>query len=146
MCLRLQQTFGRIADARQWSKIPLIAPCDITVYKVLDTVIEKKVKEYYSTHRSTQYREGETKEVSKFSFKITSPYTRSGPWKLEINKGLHCFRKADSDAADLLLQRKGAVLIKCIIPKGTHYFKNEETWEYVSLKLQMPNKFEDISK
>lgn len=141
MCLRLQQTFGRITDARQWSEKPLIAPCDITVYKALDSVKGKKGKEYYSTHRSTQYHEGELKEVPKFSFKVTSPYARSGPWKLEINKGLHCFRKAE--AAALLLQRKDTVLIKCIIPKGTPYFKNEETWEYVALKLQMPKEFKN---
>ena len=139
MCLRLKQKFPRVIDAKRFSETPLIASRNLTVYKVLDLVEVNKEKEYYSTYRSTQYREGETKEVPKFSFKITSPYKRCAPWSLDIHSGLHSFRKIEK--AYILMWRDETVLIKCTIPKGTPYFKNEDTGEYVSLKLQMPKEF-----
>ncbi len=142
MCLHIEGIFRTRALAQQHVKTPLIAKRNITVYKVLEKVYTlKPYIEFVSPHRCTPYLPNEIKTAKKFSFR----YIDACGWRIEINKGLHSYGKDRPDVQDWHRISKKSfhkIIVKCIIPKGTPYYKNKS--EYVSLKLEMPNDFLDL--
>lgn len=138
MCLKIKETFKTRAEAREFTKAPLIAKKDIVVYKIL-VFYENK---YYSPYRSVQYYKNEIKHVKKFSFNIVDI---CGKWHVDVNKGLHSHKKlVPTFPLSLLTSTKtNYFVVKCIIPKGTFYFKNNNE-EYVSLSLVMPKEFKNL--
>jgi hypothetical protein len=132
MCLKIETTFRTRTKAREFYSKPLIAKTNITVYKVLENYGNQMV----SPHRSVVYKFDELKKVKSFSSEIMDEWNRC--WKIRINRGLHSYNAKQIDLLIRRYQYNHYSIIKCKIPKGSKYFKNEE--EYVSLALQMPKK------
>lgn len=129
MCLNLKEKFKRRDEARAFTKKPRIAGRSIKVYKLLCLDDEGDVTKYYSPYRGTLYKPSEEKKVSKFSFKIVD----ACEWRISVNKGIHSF----SNTFNITTDNLNYVVVECIIPKGTPYFKNDN--EYVSLQLNIPD-------
>ena len=143
MCFTIDKEFKTRAQAKELATQPRIARTNITVYKWLVAEIfegKEKIIHYHSPHRGMRYRPGETKTAEKFSFRFVDVCG----WRSEINKGLHSYHW--SVAEELFKRYKKSftkfnnVLIKCIIPKGTPYFKNN-AGEYVSLAIKTPDEY-----
>lgn len=144
MCFKVDKSFKTRAKAKELATQPRIARTNITVYKWLVSEVFgsgiKKIIHYHSPHRVLRYRPGETKTAEKFSFRFVDVCG----WRSEINKGIHSYHW--SLAKELLKRQKKSftkynnVLIKCTIPKGTPYFKNN-IGEYVSLALKTPAEY-----
>lgn len=125
MCLYIEKNFKTRQQARDFTKKPLIAKRNITVYKTLDqvTYLEKTKKTIgYSPFQSYRYEKGKTYKVKKFSFEIVSDVCY---WNVKIHKGLHAFTKSNY----------GSHCVKMIIPRGTKYFLAKKDNEIVSQKL-----------
>lgn len=157
MCLKISNQFRTRALAKEHVKEPLISKRNITVYKILEKVNSPKGIEFISPFRCMTYLPGETKIVKKFSFE----YIDACGWKVNVNKGLHTLNSPSCIASNIMTAKsfvrftakmkysafghnKNMIIVECIIPKGTPYYKNEE--EYVSLALQMPDKFVNVYK
>lgn len=141
MCFKIDKEFKTRAKAKELATKPRIARTNITVYKLLATEIfegKKKIILYHSPHRAMRYRPGDTKTAEKFSFN----FVRIFKWRTEINKGLHSYHwsVAEGLSKHNNFKKFNYVLIKCIIPKGTPYFKNN-AGECVSLALKTPDEY-----
>lgn len=132
MCLKIQNQFTTRKEARNFFSEPLIANKNITVYKVLENFNDDMLSPY----QSEQYKFGELKSVNKFSSETINLGGRL--WMLTINKGIHSYNPKQLKLLGNIFNLKFHTVAKCVIPKGTPYFKNDR--EYVSLALQMPKK------
>ena len=121
----------------------LIAEKDITCYKIL---IEKEDDTLVSPFINTDYKlnylhYADCELQDKFQFEIyKSPYNSKHIGS--ISQGIHAYRKFKSGYIDFkydnhlrynIRTSKRFVHVKCIIPKGAKYYKNET--EYVSDRL-----------
>ena len=126
-----KKLFENRQEAITFSKNPLIAENDITVYKMLD----KDQNKYYSPCQYTQYCRGELKTADGFGFDILSN-------RITINNGIHAYTDKHH-ALGVATIYEYSIVIKCYIPKGTPYFIGIYN-EIVSLALQMPKVFNVI--
>lgn len=135
MCLNLKEKFKRRDEARAFTKKPRIAGRAIRVYKLLCFEDDGCFLEYYSPYRGVLYTPTEEKKVQKFSFNIVD----ACGWRISVNKGIHSYKHPESavEVFDTSEHKMKYVIVECIIPKGTPYFKNDE--EYVSLQLNIPD-------
>jgi len=146
MCLKLKEKFKKRDIARAFTKKkPLVTTQDIKVYKVL-RVSEKGELKFFSPYREMQYKSGKENKISKFSYQYSNV---TGTWRVAINKGLHSYIKKEFAIAFVALSKGKHVyaIVKCIIPKGTPYYKN--TYSYASLQLDLPSlsfKVDEVKK
>lgn len=124
---------------REQAIIPLIAKKDIICYKRLDPRFGYKRRKGYSQFGHYGYYETVRKEgkyVTPYrqypmelgmhyyqtNQKFTFSCNRGKIGRLDINRGLHShvsFKIAEEN------RQFSEVIVKCIIPKGSQYFKNE---------------------
>ena len=141
MCLRITENFKTRKVAREFAADLKVTKTNKTVYKVL--IYYHGINLYVGPYQRTEYEPNELKTVKKFGIQIkTFGYHL---WKIEIEKGLHACTTLDS-AIRLAQYVKNPTIIKCIIPKGTPYFINNDKKEIVTLALQMPKVFKQINK
>lgn len=133
MCLAVVKKFKTKKEAVEFSKKPLIAKRNIVVYKLL----KGTTKGFKSPFKKVAYETGVNYKVNKFSFGLVK-FQKYGCWVLVVNQGIHTF--ATSECAKRFKREKEldfmGIVGKCVIPKGTKYFKNDT--QFVSLKLGVP--------
>ena len=98
-----------------------IAKKDIVCWKLF---CKKGEKTYRSKHQGTRY----------FIKKIYSTKHFGLFGNIEINEGRHSY---STRFKALSLSFGYAIVVKCIIPKGTKYYYNNKDKEYVSLAIKL---------
>lgn len=106
MCLYVERDFKTKKEAIAFSKKPLIAKEDITVYKILD-------RGFFSPYRDFKYKRGEEYKAT-FSFFVTSI-----SHDLEVHSGLHAYVSMEYAYGNRSDEQK---IYKMTIPKGAKYF------------------------
>ena len=141
MCLVINKKFKSETDAVAFVKKPKIAKSDIIVYKMLEIIKDKLNYTIFSPYKYMRYVAGETKTCWQFGYRIQD-YLHNGSYvnRITIDDGIHAFttRKQVNETIKFLLPCK-CFAVKCIIPKGTPYFRGDDN-DIVSLALQMPEK------
>ena len=143
MCLNIKKQFDSVEEVTDFMRKPNIATEDIVVYKVLEDNYDGS--KTISPYRDVEYEIGELKTAPEFGYSCENA-TNDDRDKiviaLFIDRGIHSYKTIESAKIGTLDMFTQCFAVKSIIPKGTPYFENDG--EYVSLALQMPNKFERI--
>lgn len=142
MCLRINKNFINREEATEYKNSPKVANKNIVVYKILRKIHNRHTNRisYVSPHRGEPYVPGRNKKVKSFSFIIKNAFiSNKKPYVIMINRGLHAFTTIEEAKNNQVYEVD--IIVKCVIPKGTPYFKDTENNEIASLELSMPNKF-----
>lgn len=101
---------------------------NIVVYKGFCTIyVWNKKDALISPYRSAKYYLGKTKEIKKFSIR---KYSSNG--EVNIDRGLHAHTSMK------FAERRGwKTIAKCVIPRGTKFYRNTEKGEIVALKIKV---------
>lgn len=104
---------------------PLVAHRDIICYKTLAPT--KKKKELTSVYQGFTYKIGANYFEQTFQHKAEEAIKNG--W-CALYWGMHSYTsKVEA------MKRFGPLVVKCIIPKGSLYYKNRELKEYISASL-----------
>lgn len=123
-------------ERRTLIKNPSVAKEDIKVFKIFrrtssgELVSPYKLFEY---HRGYIYYQ----EDNNFTFNSERDSFDRSDWMLKINEGLHSYISLE-DAENNCNWEERKIIIECIIPKGSLFYKNNR--EIVSNQLLIPYK------
>lgn len=116
-----RKLFRTKSEMQNRMKNPDMTKRAMTVYKVLSGRRDDKVC-LESPYMGQQYEIGWTYEVENFTFKKRQCYIHPATY-LEVEKGIHAYRTYESAKISHFCRYIDRFIVKCIIPKGTPYFK-----------------------
>lgn len=125
MCLKINKEFNSMKEAENFIKNFSIASKEIKVYKILENLNKLKTKGE-SPFACFEYEKGFQYTESNFTFDVISERKNDdNKYFLNINQGLHAYRKKDSFFLELHLKQFRNCfpeIIEMYIPKGAKYY------------------------
>jgi len=132
MCLTVDKKFASEKEAKRFSKRPMRAESDMTVYKRLIPDGDKD-KMYWSPYVGAGYVQNK-KYKSKMAVTVHLDWDLDLKWMVQVNEGIHSYTSRMIAIINTRCWKYGEKVFACTIPKGAKYFIGENC-EIVSNRL-----------